>query len=346
MVVVQKDAQGRQVICRTDADEKEGFTFLSIMDKVDVFPPDYEQLDGFKENVYYLVTHHDVKVGFVCRFVLEEMMTVVPTSLFQETFTVDNERHFIRFNSEIFETRNTQLDQIARLMQKNPQSKIQGLKGWRDEQYAIWIKKTPYVLVERALSGALGIITLGAHINGYVIDYATQEIKLWISRRAATKPTWPLMLDNIIAGGLGYPYGPYETAVKESLEEANLEKPIIERYLKSVGVVSYFYYQGNAQKDMFNSEGSFITGEAQFLYDLELPPTVIPEPNDGEVDSFTLMSLQEVVDALKNGEFKPNCAMVTLEFLIRHGYVTAENEPNYLTILSKMHRRFPFPTLS
>ena len=37
------------------------------------------------------------------------------------------------------------------------------------------------------------------HINGYVSGAEGQ--RLWLARRSATKPTWPGMLDHIVAGG-------------------------------------------------------------------------------------------------------------------------------------------------
>jgi len=44
------------------------------------------------------------------------------------------------------------------------------------------------------------------------------------------------------------------------------------------------------------------------------------------------------------GAFKPNCALVVLEFLVRHGILTAENEPDYVEIVARLHRRLEFPT--
>lgn len=42
----------------------------------------------------------------------------------------------------------------------------------------------------------------GVHINGYVGDAAAAGgHRLWVARRSATKPTWPGMLDHIVAGG-------------------------------------------------------------------------------------------------------------------------------------------------
>lgn len=43
----------------------------------------------------------------------------------------------------------------------------------------------------------------------------------------------------------------------------------------------------------------------------------ICKPNDGEAESFTLMPVQEVVERILKDEFKPNCALVLIDFFIR-----------------------------
>lgn len=346
MVRVDICPSGKQVLVRTPKDKRNNFSFLEIVDRVDKFPQDFSQITSFQDKVYYLTTHDGTKVGFVCQFVIDELKAIVPLDLLNETFILNEADHQLIFRSTDFATRNSQIDEIGLILHNSSECRLDALKAWRNEKYAIWIQQTPYVLIERALSGPFGIITHGSHINGYVTDPVSQEIKFWIPRRSATKPTWPLLLDNTIAGGLGYPYGPYETAIKESLEEANLEKDVIERYIESAGVVTYFHYEGDASQDKFDSEGSYIVGEAEFIYDLHLPHDIIPRPNDGEVDSFNLMTLEQTIYALQNKEFKPNCGLVMVDFLIRHGYITAENEPNFIAISNKLHRHLPFPTIA
>lgn len=345
MVSVARNSQGRECLVRTASDEK--FSFLSIVERVDPLPANFEQeLPQFRENVLYLVTHNNIKIGFVMTWVMREMRVCVGSELFDKTFKVDLNKRWLQFKSDNFHVRTEQIDQIANIMRNEPDCKLEALKGWRNEKYAVWIQDKPYVLVERALSGPLGIITHGCHVNGYTQDPITGDYKFWIPRRAATKPNWPSMLDNIIAGGLGYPYGPYETVIKESLEEANLPEETIDKHIKSVGAVHYLFFDSDPTLETFTTENGYITGEVEYIYDLKLPHDIIPRPNDGEVDSFQLMSLQQVIEVLKNGEFKPNCALVMIDFLIRKGYITPEIEPNYVTIQNTMHRKLPFPTLS
>jgi hypothetical protein len=44
------------------------------------------------------------------------------------------------------------------------------------------------------------------------------------------------------------------------------------------------------------------------------------------------------------GEFRPDSAAVLVEYLIRHGFITPENEPEFVEINVRLHRRLPFRT--
>lgn len=77
---------------------------------------------------------------------------------------------------------------------------------------------------------------------------------------------------------------------------------------------------------------------------MEVGIDVVPKPSDDEVEVFYLMTISQVKAALQRGAFKPNCAVILLDFFVRHGILTAENEPDYAEIVSRIHRRLPFPT--
>ena len=86
-----------------------------------------------------------------------------------------------------------------------------------------------------------------------------------------------------------------------------------------------------------------IQPECEHVYDLELPADMIPKPNDLEVEKFYLWTVEEVQEALGKGEFKPNCALLMLDFFIRHGILTRENEKDYAEIKRRLHRELEFP---
>ena len=46
-----------------------------------------------------------------------------------------------------------------------------------------------------------------------------------------------------------------------------------------------------------------------------------------------------VRDLLHSGQFKPNSGAMVVDFLLRHGFVTPENEPNILEIRRELARQ-------
>jgi hypothetical protein len=81
-----------------------------------------------------------------------------------------------------------------------------------------------------------------------------------------------------------------------------------------------------------------------FVYDLEIPEGVVCKQNDDEVKEFYLMTVGKVKECLARAEFKTNSALVMIDFFIRHGIITAENEKNYADIIARLHRKLPLPT--
>ncbi len=83
----------------------------------------------------------------------------------------------------------------------------------------------------------------------------------------------------------------------------------------------------------------------EYTYDIEMPDSIIPTPVDGEAESFELLAFDEVMRRMRAHEFKPNCALVLIDFYMRHGLITPETEPDYLTILALLRTdlRLPVP---
>ena len=77
------------------------------------------------------------------------------------------------------------------------------ITGWRNELYPVAsaFNAPPLFLVERAAAPHLGIKAYGVHVSGWVRDPASGEQLLWVARRSDSKPTWPGLLDHIVAGG-------------------------------------------------------------------------------------------------------------------------------------------------
>ena len=225
------------------------------------------------------------------------------------------------------------------------------LKGWRDELYPVYGPNRELLFsIERAASALFGIVTYGCHMTAYTRSKRPkseaeaggekEELKIWVPRRAATKQTYGGMLDNTVAGGIATGESAFESMVRESAEEASLPEDLVRSKAKAVGTVMYFHIRDRRA----GGETRLLQPECQYVYDLELPESVVPKPSDDEVEGFELKSLDEVKDALAAGEFKPNCALVLLDFFVRHGIITAEDK-DYIEIVARLHRRLEFPTI-
>ena len=70
-----------------------------------------------------------------------------------------------------------------------------------------------------------------------------------------------------------------------------------------------------------------------FVYDLELPADFEPRNTDGEIEEFHLWSLDEAMATTRDSrDFKFNCALVNIDFFLRHGALDPDGEPDYLEI--------------
>ncbi len=202
------------------------------------------------------------------------------------------------------------------------------LNGWRNELYAVAesFGSETLFLLERAALSFLGVTGHGVHINGYVEK--DNDIFMWVGRRAKDKPTCPNKLDQIAAGGLPYNISPQENVIKECQEEASIPRQLAE-LARPVSAISYHYDLPIGLRP-----------DVIFNYDLKLPADFIPTPSDNEVESFQLYPIEELLDIVENTQdFKFNCAVVVIDFAIRHGIITPEH-PDYLALQSGMHQRW------
>ncbi|XP_040048350.2 thiamine pyrophosphokinase 2 isoform X2 [Gasterosteus aculeatus] len=223
------------------------------------------------------------------------------------------------------ETRSAAVDSVLRTERQG--GSLTCLKGWRDEKYSVMPKffDPPLMWMERAATSLFGVKRYGVHVNGYTIGNSG-EVSMWLARRSLTKQTYPGLLDNVAAGGIAAGVSIKNTLVKECQEEACIPATLAEKACP-VANVSYTY---------MDEEGVF--AESQFVFDLELPLDFKPRAGDGEVQDFYLLPLDKVKELLATDDFKPNCAMVVLDFLIRHSFIDPDTEPCYQEFVAGLHQ--------
>lgn len=166
--------------------------------------------------------------------------------------------------------------------------------------------------LDRGSVAYFGVRSFGQHLNGYVRD--GDEILMWLGRRAADRIIYPGRLDNLVAGGLPHGLSPWQNLVKEAREEAGMAESLVRR-ARPVGAVTYQAMSGKGLKP-----------DVLFCYDLELPADFRPRNEDGEVEEFLLLPIQDVMECVREtDEFKLNCNLVVMDFLLRHGYIGPES---------------------
>jgi 8-oxo-dGTP pyrophosphatase MutT (NUDIX family) len=199
----------------------------------------------------------------------------------------------------------------ARLAQIHARLRADGLiVAWRDEPYPLRDRGGgEHGVVERAASRFWGLLTLGAHCNGYVADASGRPTHLWIARRSWTKPTDPGRLDNLIGGGVPAGQSPREALIREGWEEAGLAPA------QMAGLVT----GGLIDLECDIPEGR--QHERLHVFDLALAAHVVPRNLDGEVAEHCLMPVGEALARAAAGELTTDAALATLDFAVRHGLV-------------------------
>ncbi|SZF05155.1 unnamed protein product [Blumeria hordei] len=316
------------------------YTFLDYVNECDAFPyPDTSTYDAFL-SIHYTLLWNDTPIGYVTDSVIQALGSLPSTLKESIDLSIDHHNHQLSILQKL-QTSDSRTAAVAALCDYWRQSHtFEVLLGWRDELYPVYGPGNEILWsVERSASSLFGIVSYGVHMTAYTIDKNSEYgIKIWVPRRSMRKQTFGGMLDNTVAGGIATGELPLESLVREANEEAGLEEFLVRKHAKAWGTVSYIYIRDARA----GGEVGLIQPECQYVYDIELPGKVIPVPVDGEVEQFYLWSVAEVQAALTRGEFKPNCALVMLDFFLRWSILTQDNG-TCSEIRRRIHRKLEFP---
>lgn len=187
-----------------------------------------------------------------------------------------------------------------------------------------------YFHLDRALAPIFGVKAYGVHLNGFVEK--PDGYFMWIGKRSADRRIEPNKFDNMVAGGQPAGLSLMENLIKESAEEANLPPALVAKS-SPVSTISYCFE---------NEVG--LKPDTLFCYDLRVPNDFAPNNQDGEIADFRLMSINEALALIREGDsFKFNVSLVILDFAIRHGVLSPDDEPEYEAILSGLRQGLSGP---
>ncbi|KAK3353532.1 NUDIX hydrolase domain-like protein [Lasiosphaeria hispida] len=322
---------------------------IDLVSKCDSFPDPETDPKGHQERMSELYTFvwEDSRgrfpIGYLPLSVLDAL-TKAPESI-RGPLEVDHAlRTVALFNQPETEEERTRLvAHLAAYWRSNKTFDI--LKGWRSELWPVHGRNGELLFsMERSAMGLFGTTRYGVHLTAFIRrddGESKYDFRIWVPRRSLTKSTYPGMLDNTVAGGLMTAEDPFECIIREADEEASLPEEVVRKHATEVGTITYIF----VTDERSGGEPGYIYPECQWVYDLELPAdeSIIPEPKDGEVHSFALCTVEEIQEQLAQGMWKPNCALVMLDFFLRHGILTPENEPHYEELRARAHRPIHFP---
>ena len=178
--------------------------------------------------------------------------------------------------------------------------------------------------MDRSAITFFGIAACGVHLNGFV--RTKDGVSLWIGKRAMDRLIEPGKLDNIVAGGQPAGLSFQENLLKEAAEEASMP-PELARQAYPTGTVRYTLETGTG-----------LRRDTLFCFDIDLSDGFVPKGSDGETESFLLLPVEEVCRLiLETQDFKFNVPLVIIDFLIRHGHLTADNEKDYPALCAGLH---------
>jgi 8-oxo-dGTP pyrophosphatase MutT (NUDIX family) len=240
---------------------------------------------------------------------------------FPKVFRIEVKQASLHHDNEGFDLRTKLLDEVVHgLMDR-------GVIGhYLDEAYPVTpsTREKAFCLLDRGSVAHFGVRAFGQHMNGYV--RRPDGLYMWIARRAPDRRHAPGKLDNLVAGGLPYTISPAENLIKECQEEAGMNEGLAARALP-VGAISYIAESPNGIKP-----------DVMYCYDLELPEHFLPVNTDGEVESFQLLPVEEVAEIVRTSDqFKANCNLVIIDFLIRHGLIGPDDK-DYEQLITGLHR--------
>ncbi|KAK6338077.1 hypothetical protein TWF696_001548 [Orbilia brochopaga] len=316
------------------------YSNLELVDRVDAFPNAATHPIAFAERTadYARFTYLSHTIGYIIPLVRAALDDRALSGDWWELTP-----NTVSLKGDTVEERTANMAETTKRWREAKRFDI--LSGWRNEQYTVYAPQgKPCFHMERSATPLFGVLTYGSHMTVYVPASPTRPLRIWVPRRAAGKSTYPSMLDNTVAGGMGDGATPLATIIKEAGEEASLPAAYVAENVRAAGFVSYFYVRGAEA----GGEAGLLQPEIEYVYDMAVgEPDAegpVPVPCDGEVAEHMLLTVPEVREQLALGNFKPNCAAVMLDFFVRHGFLDAENEPDIVEIYTRLHRRLEFPT--
>lgn len=174
-----------------------------------------------------------------------------------------------------------------------------GLCGpWRNEQLRVpGPNGEPVGTIERGAVRVLGLATQAVHLVGH-----TDDGHMWVQQRSFEKPNNPGQWDTLMGGMVSAADTLQQALARETWEEAGLHVAALH------GVVHGGHVDFARPADEAGGAGYMV--ERIDWFQATVPDVLVPVNQDGEVERFELIPLDEVHSRLAQGAFTPEAALV------------------------------------
>jgi 8-oxo-dGTP pyrophosphatase MutT (NUDIX family) len=184
-------------------------------------------------------------------------------------------------------------------------------QGWRNEQFVlcndvgepIVDQRGQAVGLERSLFRPLGLFYITVQLN-----LLTADGRVWVAQRAQHKAVDPGLWDAAVAGGVAMGEDPLSALQRECWEEAGLPQASLGA-MEPLGSVM-------VQRALGLDERQGLQRELVMSYRLTAPSDWLPSNQDGEVQAFECVSLEDIWRRWQLGQFNHEAAVGCLDFLV------------------------------
>ncbi|KAJ4316278.1 hypothetical protein N0V84_007923 [Fusarium piperis] len=302
------------------------FSGLALVKLVDTWPY-YQQDPGayrawMQEYYYFMIDGYPKPFGYMHKSILDGLKL-------SPSWRVDRDQRLLTMVQGSFPER-TQVMRETLLRAVGDGAPTSPRKFYNETLRVVSSGGEHVLDMDRSGLDPFGVVSFSAHMIGFIND--GDGIKYWVPKRSATKPTVPNKLDSTVAGVVRSGEQPIDCMVRKTLAEASIPEEYTKTNIVSCGTASY-------QMSITSTGNPGCQHIVSYLYELEFSKDMVPQPGNDEVGSFTLMTLDDVMTALMEGEFVANRAMVWLSYFIRHGFITPENEPDFVEICQRLQRK-------
>jgi len=179
---------------------------------------------------YFFIEGYEKPFGYVHNHFVDQIV-------WPSFWNIDPERRFLTLtHGRGFEGRTELMDRTLRTNHESQE--VPALRRWAHERFPVYSDTGEHVLdLDGCGVEVFGIVNYSVHLTGWVMT--AEGIKIWVPRRAWTKPSFPGMLDNTVGGSLATGEAPIDGIVRECQEEICLDPAYTRSNIRACGTNSF-----------------------------------------------------------------------------------------------------------